>query len=184
MGRVHKVFLDPQSVKETKDEKFIGHSFDLVIQVEAPDECQLRWWERTDVPYIQREVNYKEGFVVKEGMIPEVWANMTNICPDSAIFKPWNDEQKKGSKDFTTITLTDIPAIQIPENGYKSRRLDFRLIVEGTDGSERAVEARQKINIENGKMHVSFRIFANDRPTMASQFVFIDPPTHSPQPRL
>lgn len=185
MGRIHRVFLDPNSVKKTNDGAFLGHEFTLVVQVDKPAECQLRWWERTDVPYIERKVNYLERYVEQEGMIPNVWANMTNICPESEIFRPWLDAQKNhGKEDSVTVRIVDIPAIKIPNGGKRYRSLDFRLIVEGSDGTERAVEARQVLNVDGAKGKVQFTIFANDRQVNAGGYVFGDPPMHSPAPKL
>ena len=88
------------------------------------------------------------------------WNNMYKIAPNSPVFNSWNDVNKEG--DFE-VTIKDIPGIVYGNNEDKERTLRFRLIVEGSDGSERASEAKQFIKVEGGELiRNSFTIYANN----------------------
>lgn len=145
----------------------VGHEFSLKITGVNAKDCQLRWYEKTDVPYLPKQQFSVDGEYMKR----DKWNNMYEITEgESDIFKPWNDiKDTTGSFD---ITIKDIPGIEIEKNENKSRTLQFRLIVEGSDGTEKVVEAIQEIDVKNGKVIKNrFDILNNDTEVSAGGYV-------------
>jgi hypothetical protein len=159
MGHVNNMYIDLHSIHPIREGAFVGHTFDLVIELVDAANCQLRWYEKTDEPYV-------------DSMMRQIWNNMTIIGEASPVFAPWFEAVESANQGAQTIRLTDPPAIIVPASGERDRWLDFRIIVEGDDGSERVVQARQVICVVN---HVpvkwSFVILTNNAETHPAGFV-------------
>ena len=182
MRNVNSVLINPPSVRPTWDGNFLGHEFEVVIQVTNPSECQLRWYEKTDIPYLDERAQMIFGRreVIRRGMRAGIWNNMYELMPDSDVFKPWRNVQAQARPGcLTVIRIKDIPATELPKTGTKKRYLEFRIIVEGIDGTERAAIARQDLEGVDGRpTRSSFTVWQNNVSTNPGRFVGSTAPTY------
>lgn len=104
---VHAMPVVTKSVTRYTEGRLFGHRFTLTVQMNDPDE--LRWWERTDKPYLHH-------------MEADTWTDM--YTDDSDVFTQW--EPSPGRK---TMTFVDPPAMHLAPNA--ARDLEFWIHFEG-----------------------------------------------------
>lgn len=156
MGHVKNLYINPGTIEAEEKGNFVGHKFELIIEVEIPGECLLSWYERTDKPYVN-------------GMVRKEWNDMFEVYGASGVFKPWHIAQEVNAAGPRVIKLVDTPAILAGRGESRTRRLDFYIVVEGSDGTQKEVHARQTIHVLNGEtMKCDFVIFSNNQEAVAT----------------
>lgn len=117
------------------EENHFGHRFTvrLTFGDQEVDECNLRWYERTNHPY-----------VLPEQWQPGEWMDLVaEIGGGSDVFAPWVN--REGNE--ATIDLTDPPGINFAgEDEVNSRTLEFYIVFSNPEGDAVWLRLRQELN--------------------------------------
>jgi len=104
MGKVNSMELF--SFQRYKEGQLKGHIFNIDIDLTDIDECELLWFERTNLPYVDQGT-----------WQPGVWKDMFGQ-EESLVFKPWHD--CAGTSGRQIISIFDPPGTR-----SGNRVLDF-----------------------------------------------------------
>lgn len=77
MGVVHMMKLE--SMVQYRDRGFTGHRFTISIDLTDPRDCNLKWYERTNHPYV--DAPYWRG---------GEWHDLAAHANISEVFTPWS----------------------------------------------------------------------------------------------
>jgi hypothetical protein len=98
-----------------------------MIELTDIDDCELKWFERTNLPYIDQGT-----------WQPGVWKDMFSLADSSNVFRPWQNAE--GKEGYQIIAIWDPPA-----TSSDNRVLDFCIACHNEDNRGYVLQCQQVI---------------------------------------